>query len=83
LIIIVGIIVFTLGRWKLSEWQGRILKLFSGTMMFSLGVILLGKPSLLQNLFTAFGILFVSLFITIFVSKIWKKLYPSEKTPSN
>ena len=80
--IIVGIIVITLGRWKLSEWQGRILKLFSGTMMFSLGVILLGQPGLLQNLFTAFGILLISLLVTILITKIWKKLYPSENESS-
>jgi len=75
LMIIVGIIVFTLGRWKLSEWQGRILKLFSGTMMFSLGVILWLKPGLLQNIFTAISILFVSLFVTGLISIIWKKKY--------
>ena len=47
--IIVAIFTITLGSRKLSEWQGRVLKLVSGTMMLSLGMVLLIKPVLLNN----------------------------------
>ncbi|MDD2338156.1 MAG: hypothetical protein PHD01_16480 [Geobacteraceae bacterium] len=47
-----GIVVFftaTLGSRKLTEWQGRVLKLLSGLMMFSLALVLIINPALLQN----------------------------------
>lgn len=47
-----GIVVFfiaTLGSRKLTEWQGRVLKLLSGLMMFCLALVLLINPALLQN----------------------------------
>jgi uncharacterized membrane protein HdeD (DUF308 family) len=53
LAIIVGIITVTLGARKLSEWQGRQLKLISGLMMLSLGVILAVNPALLNSVMTS------------------------------
>jgi thiol-disulfide isomerase/thioredoxin len=50
LLIIVTLFVATLGRHKLSERQGRILKLVSGIMMLSLGVLLLVDPGLLSSI---------------------------------
>lgn len=44
---------FTLGAHKLTEREGRILKLLSGTMMLGLGIVLLAAPELLNNLFAA------------------------------
>jgi len=49
LAIIVGIFTVTLGSRKLTERQGRILKLASGLMMLGLGLVLLINPSLLNN----------------------------------
>ena len=72
LIIIVLLFVVTLGRRKLSEHQGRILKLFSGVMMLSFGLVMLFNPSLLKNVFAALGILFISIVSTIVISFIWK-----------
>lgn len=46
---IVVIFTVTLGGRKLSEWQGRVLKLVSGLMMLGLGVVLLVKPALLND----------------------------------
>ena len=59
---IVVIFTVTLGAKKLTEWQGRKLKLLSGLMMFCLGLILLIDPSLLNNIFVALAIL-ASVFI--------------------
>jgi uncharacterized membrane protein HdeD (DUF308 family) len=53
LAIIVGIITVTLGARKLTEWQGRQLKLVSGLMMLSLGVILAVNPALLNSVVTS------------------------------
>ena len=49
LVIIVAFFVVTLGSRKLTEWQGRVLKLLSGLMMFCLALVLIINPSLLQN----------------------------------
>lgn len=67
LLIIVSAVVLTMGRWKLSEFQGRMLKLFSGVMIFSLGEILLLNPNALSNFFIAIAILFFSLIVTLIV----------------
>ena len=74
LLILLAVIVITLGKWKLSEFQGRILKLFSGTMMFSLGIILLIGPNLLKNVFVAIVIVLISIISTILISFLWKKI---------
>ncbi len=79
LMVIVGITVMTLGHWKLSEFQGRLLKLFSGLMIFSLGEILLLNPNLLSNVFLALTILILSLFVTFIVYLISKNYNESEK----
>ncbi len=49
LAIIVLAITISLGARKLTEWQGRQLKLLSGLMMLFLGLILLVNPALLNN----------------------------------
>jgi hypothetical protein len=75
LLIIVIIMVVTLGRWKLSEFQGRMLKLFSGIMIFSLGVILLFKYELLHDVFSVVYILLISLIISLIIYILWKKKF--------
>lgn len=50
LLVIVTLFALTLGSHKMSELEGRILKLISGMMMLILGLILLWDPLLLQNL---------------------------------
>jgi len=72
LLVIVLFVAFTLGRWKLSEFQGQILKLFSGLMILSLGITLILKIHLLQNILFTIGILLGSLVVTAIVSYIWK-----------
>ncbi len=48
--IIVVIFTITLGKRNITEWQGRVLKFVSGTLMLGLGLILVAEPSLLNNL---------------------------------
>jgi hypothetical protein len=54
---IVLLFTWTLGSHKMSEWQGRVLKLISGMMMLALGLVLLVDPALLNSLPAAAGIL--------------------------
>jgi hypothetical protein len=75
LLIIVTLMVITLGRWKLTEFQGRILKLFSGIMILSLGIILLVKYEILNDVFSIVYILLLSLVSSLIISVIWKKKF--------
>jgi len=73
LTLIVIVFTWTLGRRKLTEAEGRILKLLSGVMMLSLGLILVFAPNLLNNLLAAAGILVVSVLVTALVHLINRK----------
>jgi len=54
---VVAVFSFTLGSRKLSEAQGRVLKLVSGLMMLGLGVVVLMDPSLFNNVFVGVALL--------------------------
>jgi hypothetical protein len=73
LLIILLIFVIKLGGRKLTEWQGRLLKLISGIMMFSLGFVLWVNPDLLKNVFATAGIIILSIISSYLISVIWKK----------
>jgi hypothetical protein len=64
LVLIVLVFVRTMGARKLTERDGRLLKLLSGTMMLELGVLLLVAPEWLNNLVVAFGLLGLAVGIT-------------------
>lgn len=57
LLAIVLAFVGTLGSRKLSEREGRLLKLLSGLMMLGLGLVLLLVPDQLDNLGVALGLM--------------------------
>ncbi|HLO26184.1 MAG TPA: hypothetical protein VK187_08715 [Geobacteraceae bacterium] len=57
---IVTLFAVTLGSRKLSEWQGRVLKLLSGSMMLCLGIVLLTAPTLLTNALVSICLLLLS-----------------------
>ncbi len=64
LALIVLAFVRSMGARKLTEREGRLLKLLSGCMMLELGALLLIAPEQLNNLAVAFGLLGVALAIT-------------------
>jgi uncharacterized membrane protein len=64
---------FTLGKTKLSEWQGQQLKLVSGLMIFSFGLCFLFDYKLLENVLTPIGLLGLSVLLTVIISYLWKK----------
>lgn len=61
LMTIMVVFVLTLGSRKLTEWQGRELKLLSGMMMLGLGLALLIRPALLTDAFSSFAIMLSAL----------------------
>ena len=65
LLIIVSIFTFTLGSKKLSEKEGRFLKLLSGAMMLGLGAILLFTPDLLNNMYTSLSVIGGAVCLTV------------------
>lgn len=76
LLIITAIVVITLGRKKLSEFQGRMLKLFSGILIFSLGETLLINPGMLADISIVILIPIFTLVVTLiiyFISKFFEK----------
>lgn len=65
------VIVFSVkfGARKLSEDEGRVLKLLSGVMMFALGAVLVFAPELLNQVWTAVALLAAAIGITALV--VW------------
>lgn len=57
LLVIVIVFTLTLGARRLTEDQGRALKLLSGLMMLGLGLVLIFAPDWLDNVLTAFALL--------------------------
>ena len=73
LLVIVILFTMKLGTRKLSEKEGRILKLLSGIMMLQLGILLIISPQSLNNILIAFIILLCSILMTGFLVKY---IYP-------
>ncbi len=76
LAIIVLVVTVSLGARKLTEWQGRQLKLLSGLMMLSLGLILLINPGLLNNVLATIALLALVLAVAGALIYGMKKLRP-------
>ena len=70
LAIIVSVFAMTLGSRKLSEREGRVLKLASGLMMLGLGSLLLLRPEMLGSVTAAASILFVAVAGTYVVTRL-------------
>lgn len=67
---IVAVFAGSLGGRKLSEREGRLLKLLSGVMMLELGALLLLAPERVSQAGIAFGLMAVAVGITFVASKI-------------
>ena len=78
LLTIVLVFTFTLGAKKLSERQGRILKLLSGVMMLLLGGSLLLWPELLNRPAAALGLLLLALAVTWLIVARCERLLSGE-----
>ncbi len=79
LIIILMAFTFTLGRAKLSEWRGRQLKLLSGIMILSFGVLFVVDFMALQNVWAPVVLLAGSVAATVVISYVVKRRMPPEQ----
>lgn len=79
LIIIVLLFVFSINKMKISEWQGQKLKLFSGIMIFTFGLLFIINFKILGNAVVPIILLIFSVVSTAIISVIWKKFGPKEK----
>jgi hypothetical protein len=70
LLAIVIVFVKTMGARKLSEDEGRVLKLVSGCMMLGFGLLLLLAPQLLTNPLAAIIVLLVAVAVALVAAKL-------------
>jgi cytochrome c biogenesis protein CcdA/thiol-disulfide isomerase/thioredoxin len=68
--------VFTLKATRLEEKHGRILKLIGGVLMFTLAIIMIVKPSLLNELGSALIIFGVAFALTALVLLLHRRILP-------
>lgn len=61
---IVAVFAGTLGARKLTEREGRLLKLLSGVMMLGLGALLLLAPEWISQIGIAFGLMVAAVLVT-------------------
>ena len=81
LIVILLLFVFSMGRMKISEWQGQKLKLFSGIMIFAFGLLFIIDYKILGDIFIPIILLIFSIISTLVISIIWKKYGPKQIKP--
>ena len=70
LALIVFAFVRALGARKLSEREGRLLKLLSGVMMLELGVLLAAAPALLDSLWVSAALLAIAVGATALAARL-------------
>lgn len=73
LLIILVIFTITFGQKKMTEEQGKILKLISGLMMLFLGLTLIFEPTLLENFFISAGMLLSAVVVGVIIIFITKR----------
>ncbi|MDP2824287.1 MAG: hypothetical protein Q8O52_16610 [Sulfuritalea sp.] len=69
---IVAVFAGTLGARKLTEREGRLLKLMSGAMMLELGALLLLAPERISQVGIAFGLMAVAVVVTFIAAKFFR-----------
>jgi hypothetical protein len=78
LFIILVFVTYILGKTKLTEHQGGMLKLFSGIMILSFGTLFIINYKLLENIITPFALLGLSIILSFVVNILWKR-YQNKK----
>ncbi len=73
LLAIVIVFAWSMGARKLSESEGRVLKLVSGCMMLAFGLILLLAPQWLTNAFVSIAILAVAVVVALAAASLTRR----------
>ncbi len=71
---IVMLFVFSMGRRKLTEQEGRFLKLLSGNMMSGLGLMLILLPEQLSNPLTAVILILLAIVVSFGIRLLGRRL---------
>ncbi|UCD11229.1 MAG: hypothetical protein JSU88_11325, partial [Nitrospinaceae bacterium] len=79
LLTIVGVFTLTLGSRKLSEAEGRLLKLLSGLMMLGLGLLLALAPERLDHLLTALALPLGAVGLTFLIHRLSRGRFGSRR----
>ena len=82
LLLIVVLFTVRFGSHKLSEQEGRVLKLLSGLMMLALGVLLVVAPDALNQVATALGLLVAAVIATALIVWIDRRLHRGDRQHS-
>jgi hypothetical protein len=82
LLLIVVVFVVTMSVRKLQEGQGRQLKLLSGSMMMSLGTVLLFAPEVLQNLTATLLLLLEAIGLAFVLGYVHKQIQKRHHAPT-
>ena len=77
LMVIVALFTWTLGARKLSQSEGKLLKLLSGVMMLLLGAVLVIAPERLNNLQTGIGLLLLAVILVVLLWYVKKRWFPA------
>jgi len=70
LLVIVTLFTKTMGARKLSESEGRLLKLISGFMMLGFALVLLFAPGMLTNALASIGVLALAVIASLVIAKL-------------
>lgn len=73
----------TLTVHKMTEYEGRVLKLLSGLMMLALGIVLLVKPELLHHLGGSLATLSTALLLTALIAGLQRWWQQRHKSPGD
>ena len=73
LLVIVIVFATTLGARKLTEHEGRVLKLVSGFMMLAFGILLLAAPQLLTSPAASIGIVLLAVVAAIAAAMLQRR----------
>lgn len=75
-IVIFGSVVATLRASRLEEKQGRVLKLFGGMLMLALSVVMLVKPTLMNELGSSLIVFGLAFSLAVLILIIHRKILP-------
>jgi MFS family permease len=76
-LVIFFIAVFTLKASKLDEKQGRILKLFSGVLMFALAIVMIVNPGLMNTFSSSIYIFAAAFGLALLVLLFHRQILPA------
>jgi thiol-disulfide isomerase/thioredoxin len=80
-LVLFAIVVATLKIGRFEERHGRLLKLLAGTVMLSLGVVLLVAPTAMENLLAATGVIVGSVVLALVIDWVNRRRQGGDEEP--